>query len=273
MNDDRARDALALAEAALAHALRDGVTEAEALVMAEDSALTRFANSEIHQNVAETNVTINLRVVVGKRVGVASSGRTDDEGLAPPGRARDRHRAGRRGARRLGRPARPDRTSATSPPPSAGRPPRPARSSGRRPSRAVIGAADDAGVDRLRLVRDEPRIDGGRQLEGRPRGRDPHDLAAHHGLDGTRRRDRLRRGGRGRRLDHRRRRRSVARPPTRRARPPTPSRSSPATTRSCSRSTPSSTCSTCSATSASRPSPSRRSAASSSPASGSAATS
>jgi predicted Zn-dependent protease len=57
------------------------VTEAEALVMAEDSALTRFANSEIHQNVAESNVTINLRVVVGKRVGVASSGRTDEEGL------------------------------------------------------------------------------------------------------------------------------------------------------------------------------------------------
>jgi predicted Zn-dependent protease len=81
MNDDRASDAIALAESALAHALRDGVTEAEALVMAEDSALTRFANSEIHQNVAESNVTINLRVVVGKRVGVASSGRTDEEGL------------------------------------------------------------------------------------------------------------------------------------------------------------------------------------------------
>lgn len=81
MNDDRAQDALRLAEAALADALREGVTEAEALVMTEDSALTRFANSEIHQNVAETNVTINLRVAVGKRVGVASSGRTDAEGL------------------------------------------------------------------------------------------------------------------------------------------------------------------------------------------------
>jgi predicted Zn-dependent protease len=81
MNDDRADDALTLAEAALAHALRDGVTEAEVLVMADDSALTRFANSEIHQNVAETNVTINLRVVVGKRIGVASSDRTDEEGL------------------------------------------------------------------------------------------------------------------------------------------------------------------------------------------------
>jgi predicted Zn-dependent protease len=81
VNDDRAADALALAEAAVAAAMRDGVTEAEALVMAEDSALTRFANSEIHQNVAETNSTINLRVVIGKRVGVASSGRTDAEGL------------------------------------------------------------------------------------------------------------------------------------------------------------------------------------------------
>ncbi|MGH2474933.1 MAG: PmbA/TldA family metallopeptidase, partial [Candidatus Limnocylindrales bacterium] len=82
MNDDRAGDALALADVALAEALRgDGVSEAEALVMAEDSGLTRFANSEIHQNVAETNSVVNLRVVIGKRVGVASTGRTDPEGL------------------------------------------------------------------------------------------------------------------------------------------------------------------------------------------------
>jgi len=81
VNDDRASDALALADAALGEAMRDGVTEAEALVMAEDSALTRFANSEIHQNVAETNSVVNLRVVIGKRIGVASTGRTDPEGL------------------------------------------------------------------------------------------------------------------------------------------------------------------------------------------------
>ncbi len=49
--------------------------------MAEDAALTRFANSQIHQNVAERNVVVNLRFVVGQRVGVASTGRTDDEGL------------------------------------------------------------------------------------------------------------------------------------------------------------------------------------------------
>jgi PmbA protein len=72
---------LSLAESALRHAEREGATEAEALVMADDSALTRFANSEIHQNVAETNVGINLRFVNGRRIAVTSSDRTDDEGL------------------------------------------------------------------------------------------------------------------------------------------------------------------------------------------------
>ena len=81
MNDDRAREALELAERVLAHAEREGASESEALVMAEDAALTRFANSQIHQNVSETNVSINLRFVVGKRVAVASTDRTDDEGL------------------------------------------------------------------------------------------------------------------------------------------------------------------------------------------------
>jgi PmbA protein len=81
VNDERAHDALALAEQALALAEAAGASEAEALVMAEDAALTRFANSQIHQNVAETNALINLRFVIGKRVGVASSGRTDEEGL------------------------------------------------------------------------------------------------------------------------------------------------------------------------------------------------
>ena len=54
---------------------------AEALVAADDARLTRFANSEIHQNVAESDAEINLRFVVGRRVGVASSNRVDDEGL------------------------------------------------------------------------------------------------------------------------------------------------------------------------------------------------
>ena len=51
------------------------------MLTAEDAALTRFANSEIHQNVAETNAHLSLRFVIGKRVGVASTGRLDAEGL------------------------------------------------------------------------------------------------------------------------------------------------------------------------------------------------
>ena len=72
---------LELADRALGFALAAGAAEAEAVVMREDGALTRFANSEIHQNVAQREVAVNLRVVIGKRVGVASSGRSDDEGL------------------------------------------------------------------------------------------------------------------------------------------------------------------------------------------------
>src|SRR4029434_1964415 len=58
-----------------------GATEAEGLASVEAAQLTRFANSEIHQNVAETNAQVNLRVAIGKRVGVASSTRLDDDGL------------------------------------------------------------------------------------------------------------------------------------------------------------------------------------------------
>lgn len=71
----------ALAEQLLLYAEREGATQAEALIVGGDSALTRFANSEIHQNVAETNANVSLRFVVGKRIGVASSGRLDDKSL------------------------------------------------------------------------------------------------------------------------------------------------------------------------------------------------
>jgi predicted Zn-dependent protease len=74
-------EGLALAEAILRLAEAEGATEAEVMVAAGDEALTRFANSEIHQNVAESDVRINLRFVRGRRIGVASSGRTDPEAL------------------------------------------------------------------------------------------------------------------------------------------------------------------------------------------------
>ena len=75
-------DPLALAEEAVARALDAGASQAEAVVMRSSEALTRFANSEIHQNVSETNTVVNLRFVVGRRVGVASSNRLAADSLA-----------------------------------------------------------------------------------------------------------------------------------------------------------------------------------------------
>ena len=81
VNADDPESALALADEVLGRALRVGASEAEVLVMAGDSALTRFANSEIHQNVAERSLTVNLRYVVGRRIAVVSTGRVDTDGL------------------------------------------------------------------------------------------------------------------------------------------------------------------------------------------------
>ena len=74
-------EALRLAERVIQAAEQAGAGEAEALVVAGESALTRFANSEIHQNVASAEAYVSLRFVDGRRVGVASSGRIDDEGI------------------------------------------------------------------------------------------------------------------------------------------------------------------------------------------------
>lgn len=70
-------------EALLAKALAlvgDGA-EGEALFTAHDAALTRFANSRIHQNVDERDATLRMRVVHDGRTGVATTNRLDEEGL------------------------------------------------------------------------------------------------------------------------------------------------------------------------------------------------
>src|SRR5258708_27787505 len=45
------------------------------------SALTRFANNTIHQNVAEENYGVSVRTVFGERTARASTNRFDDESL------------------------------------------------------------------------------------------------------------------------------------------------------------------------------------------------
>src|SRR5574341_910477 len=55
--------------------------QTEVIFQGTDSALTRFANSYIHQNVAESNTELRVRVVYGKKVGVASSNDLSPESL------------------------------------------------------------------------------------------------------------------------------------------------------------------------------------------------
>ncbi len=54
---------------------------AEVVYQAHDSALTRFAASQVHQNVSEHDATIRVRLVDGGRTGVASTNRLDPDGL------------------------------------------------------------------------------------------------------------------------------------------------------------------------------------------------
>ena len=55
--------------------------QTEVVIFAPHSALTRFANSYIHQNVEQQDVDIRVRAVLGKKIGVASSNDHSDEGL------------------------------------------------------------------------------------------------------------------------------------------------------------------------------------------------
>jgi predicted Zn-dependent protease len=55
--------------------------ETEVLFLGLEEALTRFANNEIHQNVAETNFGLIIRTAVGKRVGAISTTDTSESGI------------------------------------------------------------------------------------------------------------------------------------------------------------------------------------------------
>ena len=61
-------------------ASRADQTEVE--VFANDSALTRFANNYIHQNVEHSDVDVRVRAVIGQKIGVASTNEISHEALA-----------------------------------------------------------------------------------------------------------------------------------------------------------------------------------------------
>ncbi|MDP1808810.1 MAG: TldD/PmbA family protein [Actinomycetota bacterium] len=70
-------------EAAIAKALaQSGADETEILAFQSATALTRVANSEIHQNVAETNSVISVRAIFDNQIGTASTNRPEVDAIA-----------------------------------------------------------------------------------------------------------------------------------------------------------------------------------------------
>ena len=198
------RERLAIAEAALGHAERAGATEAEVLVTADDSALTRFANSEIHQNVAETT-TCGEPPVRGRA--------TDRRGHDRPHRRRGPAGRGDAGPARSPGSSRSSRTGRGLPEPGAdratcrlpGSTPRPRRPRSRgprasgpssppptRPARVAYGSFT-TGAETI-VVANSKGIRAAQR---------PDDGPAPDGVDVARRRVRLCRARRDRRAPHR----------------------------------------------------------------------
>jgi predicted Zn-dependent protease len=67
-----------LLDRALGHSTSEAT---EVLYLGQDAALTRFANNQIHQNMREHDASVQVRVVDGDRIGVASTNRLDEAGL------------------------------------------------------------------------------------------------------------------------------------------------------------------------------------------------
>ncbi len=72
-------EALSIAKRALAYAPE---ADAEAVVSTERSGFARYAGSEVHQPTLIENTVVQLRLLRDDRAGLASTNRTDDEGLA-----------------------------------------------------------------------------------------------------------------------------------------------------------------------------------------------
>ena len=79
MLSDRAAEAVFAQVRDAARAL--GVSEVEAIVTSGEHALTRFANSTIHQNVAEATRYLSVRAVIDGRTARSGTNRLDAEGI------------------------------------------------------------------------------------------------------------------------------------------------------------------------------------------------
>jgi len=55
--------------------------ETDIYLSAQDLGLSRFAGGAIHQNVAHSDITLNIRSVAGKRLGRATTNDLSDSGV------------------------------------------------------------------------------------------------------------------------------------------------------------------------------------------------
>ena len=77
MRDER--DSFDILDRALAAA---GADEADAAFVSVDHNISRFANSQLHQNMSEESASLTLRVILGGAMGVATTTVFDDEEIA-----------------------------------------------------------------------------------------------------------------------------------------------------------------------------------------------
>src|SRR5881227_3710152 len=75
-------DSFAILETALAAAKAAGASEADAVFDSTDQNISRFANSNVHQNMSEVSAELTLRVIVDNAAGVAATTVFDDDEIA-----------------------------------------------------------------------------------------------------------------------------------------------------------------------------------------------
>src|SRR6476659_8493256 len=75
-------DSFAILDDALTAAKAAGASEADAVFESTDQNISRFANSNLHQNMSEASAELTLRVIVDGAMGVASTTVFDADELA-----------------------------------------------------------------------------------------------------------------------------------------------------------------------------------------------
>ncbi|MEM3578990.1 MAG: TldD/PmbA family protein [Candidatus Bathyarchaeia archaeon] len=78
MDVERLRE---IAQKTVEHALKQKVSQVQAVAFMADNSLTRFANSQIHQNVAQKIGGVSIKVVLDKRISTVQANTLEEKGV------------------------------------------------------------------------------------------------------------------------------------------------------------------------------------------------